>query len=171
MTLREVHDRNIIHRNITPEHLVLGTGVNSNRVHMIGFSLSTQWFKPISGEHQVEKRDQNLYCSLLFASIWNHQGNQASRRDDLVSLGFVLAYLLQGDLPWAVEYNCLRDSDMNFSTVSDKILEKKRGVVSSRLFDRYPAEFANFLDYATSLSFSAEPNYQRWIDIFRTLIR
>jgi hypothetical protein len=35
-----------------------------------------------------------------FLSLSTHKGYEASRRDDLETLGFILLYFVTGDLPW-----------------------------------------------------------------------
>ena len=59
---------------------------------------------------------------MLYASIFIHQGIKAARRDDFISVAYILLYIvLDGNLPWANK--------------SDAYYQKK-GIVSSMSYLR-----------------------------------
>ena len=39
--------------------------------------------------------------TLNFSSINSMEGYESSRRDDLISIGYMLIYLIKGELPWS----------------------------------------------------------------------
>lgn len=91
--------------------------------------------------------------TLRYASLSNHSGFEQSRRDDLESLGYVLVFLLTGDLPW---------TSLKGATPlgqEQRILDMKLSVAPEDLCRDGPPEFVAFLKYCRSLGFDQEPDY------------
>ena len=106
---------NIIHGDIHPGNFLLGnTIVDKDTIHLIDFGLCNM--------NNVDDKDNSFRCALksnnnnnnntdsndtmtidgtlAFSSINVLQGNQCNEKDDLESLAYSLAYLLEGSLPW-----------------------------------------------------------------------
>jgi hypothetical protein len=83
-------------------------------------------------------------------------------RDDLESLGYVMAYFLQGQLPWCG----LKERGKNRDRLT---MEMKQSLNARELFDGFPAEFAEYLDTVKSLEYQATPDYARMEQAFRKL--
>jgi hypothetical protein len=68
---------------------------------MIDFSNAKRFICPSSGQH-IEHKKKRLFngISPFFMSLNAHRGYEQSRKDDLESLGFILVFMLKGDLPW-----------------------------------------------------------------------
>ena len=75
----------------------------------------------------------------------------ASIRDCLESFGYVLAYFLNGSLPW----QGLSNEDM---------LMKKRDVTGDELFKNHPDEFKEFMKYVQGLD--QDPDFEKMIRLF-----
>jgi len=76
----------------------------------------------------------------MFASVNTYLGVETSRRDDMVSLGYSLVYLLQGRLPWS-----------HISKNKTALFEVKNATVPDVLCEDLPIEFARFFDHCLSL--------------------
>ena len=70
------------------------------------------------------------------------------------AVGYVMAYLLRGGLPW---------QGLKIKTKENKyknILEKKKEISSAELFKGFPSEFAEILDNVKKLEYLEEPEYE-----------
>merc|ERR1711916_81101 len=95
------------------------------------------------------------------ASINNHLGIEQSRRDDMESIGYVLAYFSRGSLPW---------QGLKAQTKKQKyqkILDKKMGVQIATLCRGQPEELRKYVEYCRSLRFEDKPNYPYLRGLFR----
>lgn len=92
---------------------------------------------------------------MRYASVNAHLGRTLSRRDDLESLAYTLAFLLQGKLPWQGEYE-------------EKGKEKERFFVGRMKAETTPQSlfpsqepFAKFFEHAVNLGFDEKPDYDK----------
>jgi serine/threonine protein kinase len=136
----------------------MGTGMQSNMVHLIDFGLLKEYRNPNTYEHIPCKTNLGLTGMATFASINSHLGLELGQQDDLESLAYVLIYFLHGCLPW-----------QDLPSGSRSILKHKQQTKPSNLCCGLPAEFATFLEYSRSLSFEEIPNYGYITDLFKGL--
>lgn len=88
---------------------------------------------------------------------------EQSRRDDLISLGYVLLYLHRGSLPW---------QGLKATTKSqkyDRIMEKKITTPIKVLCQGLPSEFSAYMTYVMALRFDDKPDYKYLRKLFRDL--
>ena len=88
-------------------------------------------------------------------SIGCHKKTRLSRKDDLLSLGYVLIYLYVGNLPWqGLDISDRKEKD---SAVS----EIKQYYGYMKLCQSLPPVFLNFFKELEGLSQSDKPNYRK----------
>ena len=75
-------------------------GRDGGEVFCIDFRLSKRYRHPQTLQHIPYREDRSLTGTPRYASVAKHQGKEASRRDDLESIGYMLVYFLLGRLPW-----------------------------------------------------------------------
>lgn len=83
------------------------------------------------------------------------EGLEQGRKDDLISLGYTLLYLLKGELPWM---------DLPVMVSGDKlaeILKKKKEQTPEKLCEGLPLQFLLYFQHVCDLGFSDAPNYLR----------
>ena len=80
----------------------MGLGENSSTVYIIDFGLVKSIIDQETGQHirHIMSDKKKSFGTCHYASFFSHFGYELSRRDDLISLGYVIIYLAKGRLPW-----------------------------------------------------------------------
>jgi casein kinase 1 len=144
-----VHDCGIVHRDIKPDNFLVK---DNNIICLIDFGLAKRYLSK-NDSHIAMSEGRKLTGTARYASINVHLGLTPSRRDDLESIGYVLAYLLLGNLPWqAVKCS---DKAKRHELIGREKMEKP-------LWDQLygvPGEILIFIDYCRKLDFEEDPDY------------
>lgn len=150
--LQYIHSCGYLHRDIKPENFVMGIGSRSHVVYVIDVGLAKAW-RDKNGKHIERSEGKALTGTARYVSINTHNGIQQSRRDDLESVTYLLMYFLRGSLPW----QGLRSpkSDVHYT----RICEVKLNTSPEALAEGFPPEYGKLVEYARSLEFTQEPNY------------
>ena len=98
--LEYMHSHNVIHRDIKPDNIMLGLGPASNTVFLIDFGLTRSVIDSETGQHIPFCQGKGLIGTCRYVSANSHKGYELSRRDDLITLGYVIIRLFKGSLPW-----------------------------------------------------------------------
>ncbi|MES1915191.1 MAG: hypothetical protein MHM6MM_007168 [Cercozoa sp. M6MM] len=149
--LETFHSINWLHRDIKPDNFLTDRGSGS-RLYIIDFGLAKQYRKG-PNDHAPRTEGHGLVGTARYCSINTHRGVAQSRRDDLEAVGYLLSYLLFGQLPW-----------MGFPiadkmTKYRKIHEKKEQTQPHELFVHMPVEFVQYLKYVRQLKYAETPDY------------
>jgi serine/threonine protein kinase len=158
-----LHKRGYIHRDLKPENILIGLEENASTLFLIDYGLAKKWKLP-SGEHIPFRSGKSLTGTARYASANTHLGEEQSRRDDLEGAGYVLLYLLKGELPW----QGLRGAK-NKDEKYQKIKECKVNTSIELLCQGYPEEMATYMNYCKQLKFDEEPNYAFLRRLFKEL--
>ena len=87
--LEFIHSKGILHRDIKPENFLMGLN-DSNLIYIIDFGLCKRYCSSKTGKHILPKNIGNITGALKYVSTNVIKGKQSSRRDDLISLGYML---------------------------------------------------------------------------------
>ncbi len=98
--LQFMHERNYIHRDLKPDNIMVGLGEDSNTIIFVDFGLTRSVIDPQTGLHIPFVGGKNLVGTCRYVSINSHLGFELSKRDDLITVGYVMISLLKGYLPW-----------------------------------------------------------------------
>ena len=94
-----LHKKGYIHRDLKPENVLMGLEENASTLYLIDYGLAKKWKVP-NGDHIPIREGKSLTGTARYASANTHLGIEQSRRDDFEGAGYVLLYLLKGELPW-----------------------------------------------------------------------
>ena len=152
--LKYIHDKHIIHRDIKPDNLAMGRNELDGTLYLIDFGLAKKFRSSRTLKQFPLTKRKSLTGTARYASINALQGYEQSRRDDLESAGYVLMFLLRGNLPWQnIKIKGKKDKYA-------KICNKKKEVSSKELGMNFPSEFAEILDYFKNLGYTETPDYE-----------
>ncbi|KAH8307965.1 hypothetical protein KR059_003570, partial [Drosophila kikkawai] len=163
--LQHVHSHNIVHRDIKPNNFLMGRGAFRNQLFLIDFGLAKEYWDEKTDSHIPPKSGTHLVGTARYASINAMCGSQQSRRDDMESLGYLMLYLLRGNLPWqGINFGCVRQRN-------ERIAETKQSTRLEDLCRGYPDEFAAYMSYCRTLGFEEEPLYSLMRQSFLDLMK
>ena len=145
-TLEYIHNKNIIHRDIKT-HCILTKNNDLSQIYITDFGNAKEYISPITGKHIPFTTGNNYIGNYKFTSKNAFLGYEMSRRDDIESLGYLLIYLLRGDLPWndSNDYNYIKNKKLNISL--------------DDLCWGLPLGIRNFIEYSWNLDFYDKPDY------------
>ena len=147
--ITDIHKCGLIHRDVKPANFIYGKNTNDNNVlYIIDFGLAKVYRD--NKQHVSKRGGRGLLGTARFVSINTHNGISPSRRDDIESIGYVIIYLLLGELPW---------QGLSCDTEQDKYLigELKKNI---NLWDlTIPSEIILFVEHARMLEYAEEPDY------------
>lgn len=143
--MESLHNIGIIHRDIKPANFMYG----NNKLYVIDFGLAKKY---MINEKHIEFRDKkSLIGTLRYVSLNMHLGIEPSRRDDLISIGYMLCYFyLDKKLPW-----------------QDKKDEKDIKHIKIQGINDLPKYLNDYLIYCNELKFDEMPDYNKLRGFFK----
>ncbi|CAG9310956.1 unnamed protein product [Blepharisma stoltei] len=151
--LEYIHRKGYIHRDLKPRQLLLGLDSDVSTLYVVDYGLSKLYMQRPMGLHIPYIEGRPFEGTPYFASLNTHIGIQQSRRDDLEGVVYMLAYFLNGSLPWIPSNRSIKINEKQIRSMKSKIS-------STELFANKPEEFSHIFKYARNLEFDAEPDYQ-----------
>lgn len=97
-TIKQVHDSGYLHRDIKPANIMIGAP-GDNSVYICDFGLSKRYLDA-TGAHIQNTKKRGVTGTIRYCSPYSHVGEESSRRDDAVSITYVMISLVTNHLPW-----------------------------------------------------------------------
>ena len=158
-----MHERNVLHRDIRPNNFLMGTGKKRSFVYVIDFGASSPYLDDGTKRHVEHERAKCLVSTPLFASVNANRCFTQSRKDDIIAIGHMLAFLGKGTLPWEATV----EEEDSVDLVTDKMVATSVEDTCRGL----PLEIRELLDYGYSLEFEERPDYKLLLGKFRAGLR
>lgn len=157
--LHSIHRCGVVHRDIKPDNIVVDK--TGRRVLFIDFGLSYYYINLKTNKHIPRVKTRAFMGTERYASINCYRRVNLSRRDDLISLFYVLIYLYKGWLPWQ---GFKEEDDERRRRLIYRTMKKKGD--PRILCGEMPRCFSQNLRDILSLRFNETPNYETYISRF-----
>ena len=167
--MEHIHDCGVIHRDIKPSNFML----KGDKIVLIDFGLASIYVDE-SGKHIPERPKGELIMGTpKFISVHIHNGVDASRRDDIISLCYIYFYLTNNFiLPWDQEQQ-EQQKEQQISTnplhihYAKNVFRKRMKVVHFHEIKRGDYSFLekSLITYCYEMKFYERPHY-RWLISF-----
>ena len=161
--LEWIHSKDIIYRDVKPENFLIGIK-DPNAIYVVDFGLCKKYRSSKTGKHLLPKLTGKFSGTLIYASSNVLKGKESSRRDDLISLGYMLIYLLKRDIPWNSSFK-----DLNKEKYYNLIYLKDTNS-NGELFKGLPDELIEYIKYSRSLKFEQDPDYTHLRSLFKKIL-
>jgi serine/threonine protein kinase len=162
--IEKIHQQGIIHRDIKPSNFML----KGNDIFLIDFGLAT-FYVDEEFRHKENSKKEYIIGTPNYISIHQHDGHDASRRDDLISLGYVFLYCATSSF---ASFMFSNHNNVNVQISHDPViqqmhiqhpflLEKREGKKWKNLSQHLSPESCMFhyLDYCYRLDYDETPCY------------
>ena len=151
--IQYIHKCGIIHRDIKPQNFLFS--LDNSHIYIVDFGISTPYLDH-KRKHKPMTYTDSTIGTIDFISYYLHEGLSSSRRDDLISMIYIIIYMYNGILPWQKDR-------------LQSIYEMKYNISPDRLCEGLPDKINIMLVYCYSLEYTTEPNYEYLRFLFETM--
>jgi len=174
--LKNIHGHYVIHRDIKPQNFMFD---EQGELHLIDFGLATVYVDDDHRHIECTGCSQSYILGTpKYISYHVHKGYVPSRRDDLISIGYLYIFLKYGSLPWdniGHVVSVSADSSLNELNVlhpNNQFRKEKKewSNISTYLLEIGEPKIQKYLDYCYRLDFESDPNYSGLLQLFDTTL-
>ena len=145
--IQAIHNYGFLHRDVKPSNFAMGCLPTTNHCcYILDFGLARQYTTP-TGEIRQPRAVAGFRGTVRYASISAHKSLELGRHDDLWSLFYIMAELINGQLPWR------KTKD------KEQVGKFKEQFDHTQLLHGAPKEVQDFLTHLQSLNYFTKPNY------------
>jgi len=144
--VESIHEKGLIHRDIKPDNFLFS--LNNSQLYLIDFGFCKSYIR--NSKHIIQNKTSKIIGSPNFASIYSHEHQELSRRDDLESIGYILYYLYYGDLEWST-IDLFKDYNKN----NEIIKKRKQQIIEKNILPF----LKKYFEITRQIKFDETPNY------------
>lgn len=164
--LESIHKLYVVHCDIKPQNFMLKNG----ELFLIDFGLST-FYVVENGKHIDERTSDTIIGTPKYISINIHHGTSPSRRDDLISIGYMYIFMFCRELPWeSIPNNMLDDNIYDELSINHyknkKRLELKSWDYLNPICLKINKKIHDYLEYCYHLKYKDQPSYHAILNAF-----
>lgn len=176
--ISHIHNSGVIHRDIKPANFMLKGG----NIYLIDFGFAT-FYVDENFKHKENSVREYITGTPAFISINIHNGNEPSRRDDLISLGYIFLHckkmgmMLMEFVPNAEHLNKVSPHSLlsirHHSNLERRECKKREnlflGLDNSRILENESEQHTDifkYLEYCYSLKYDETPDYNLLKEFF-----
>ena len=159
--LEWIHSKNIVYKDVKPENFLIGIK-DPNVIYVVDFGFCKKYRSSKTGKHLLPKYTGKFTGTVTYASTNALIGKETSRRDDLISLGYMLIVLLKRTIPLNISFKYF-----NKVKFLDMLNMKKTG---AKLYNGIPKEIREFIKYSKNLKFEQDPDYSYLRSLFTKVL-
>ena len=130
-------------RDIKPENFLFGEK-DKDILYLIDYGLCKKYKSSKTGKHILPKNIGRAIGTARYASINAMSGKEQSRRDDIISIGYMIIYLMKRDLPWIII------KGNNHYERYKKEYKMKKNIKLEDLCKDLPIEILEYMKYGSS---------------------
>ncbi|CDW85094.1 UNKNOWN [Stylonychia lemnae] len=108
-----------------------------------------------NGRHIQNERQSTFMGNFVFSSVYQMLGHSPSRKDDLLSIFYLLLYFKDGKLPWVIKQNDGKIKTMSF----DQVRKAKQDFHSEIKMKSQTCLIRCLIKYCDKLQFEEKPRY------------
>ena len=139
-------------------------GNDPNVIYIVDFGLSKKYRSEKTKKHVQFSKTGKLTGTVRFSSANALRGGEQSRKDDLISIGYMFIFFMRGTLPW---------SKITAKTETQryvKIFKMKKEMKPEILCYSLPKQMEEYMKYVYNLSFDGEPDYTYLRRLFKSIL-
>ena len=163
--IQTIHDAGVIHRDLKPHNFM----IRNAELYLIDFGMATFYVDENHKHISAEEPKAHLLGTLKYISYHIHCGSQSTRRDDLISIGYIYMFVC-GIMYWEQTLFAPEMSTPELYPETHILHPKNQCIKQHKRLDRINAffdqnqivepEIAKYIQYVYGLAFAETPNYE-----------
>ena len=167
--IENIHSRDIVHRDLKPQNFMIDS---HNNIYLIDFGMATTFLSSDTGKHIDGGLDSSCCREFLlgnpcYMSYNLYEGYEPVRRDDLISIGYMYLYFVNGKLPWThIPAGLEKTADDSSYPILHVKHWKNQYYKKQKCWDSlynvlsiYDDPITDYMRYCYRLGFELTPNY------------